>query len=289
LLLCIGLALSTVLWTDWGRDQVRGLVVKTITNEIAGRLEVDGFDELSLSHVRAHGIRIFAPDDKLAISAETADIEFDLMAIFRGTPGWERAEIHDGKVFVTENPQGKINMEETFRSRSELGKGPEAEKTESEKTESEKPNDAEGESRLDLRNMVTSDAQLVISGGSLPSLRLVNLYGIMRVHVLGDGKVELRFDEYRGFFERGLPTGTLRFRDVAGQVVPSHKRLLHFEGRGKTEGTPVAFSLDIFTKPKKVKIDAHFAELSPGALPTLGVAAWSKFSPSLDVSVRTGK
>lgn len=283
ILACAVLALVIVLYTAWGRDLTRAAVTDAITQEIAGKLEVDGFDALSLTRVHARGIRIFAPDGKLAIGAARAIIDFDLGALMAGRYGWERAEIFNGKVYVTEDASGKINMEETFRARKPASsKG-------STKGEAPKENVKAGDSKLDLKNMVTSDAMLVIAGGSLPRLRLVNLYGIMRVHVLADGKVELRFDDYKGVFARGLPTGTLVFRDVEGQVVPSHDRLLHFDGRGKTEGAPVEFELDIYTEPKKrVKIDAHFPELKPGAAPTLGVAAWSRFSDTFDVNVRFG-
>ncbi len=277
LAVCAALAVKIMLATDWGRARLCLRVSAAITEQIAGRLEVAGFDELSLTRVRAHGIKIFAPDGKLAIEAETADITFEPLSLLRGRYGWTRADIKNGKVYVTEDAQGKNNMEETFRARTP---------SEPATTAAE---DGSSESRLDLRSMVTSDILLVISGGSLPRLRLVNIYGIMRVHVLADGKVELRFDEYRGNFERGLPTGPLLFRDVAGQVVPSDKRLLHFDGRGKTEGAAVSFKLDIFTEPKtRTHIEARFPELSPAALPTVGVAAWSTWSPNLDVKVRFG-
>ncbi len=281
--LLAAMAVGCLLWTKWGRAQVAASVAEVISQQIAGRIEVDGFDELSLSHVRAHGIKIFAPDGKPAIEAETATIDFDLLALLGGSYGWDRADIKNGKVYVTEDASGKNNMQETFRIPPEPGLKKTA-------NASKEAANAGTESKLDLRNMVTSEITLEISGGSLPSLRLVDLYGIMRVHVPADGNVELRFDAYRGKFSKGLPTGTLLFREVAGQVVPSHKRLLQFEGRGKTEGAPVSFELEIFTEPKKlVKIDARFPELSPAALPTLGVATWSKLSPTLDVSVHFGK
>jgi hypothetical protein len=275
----LGGALAILLWTSWGRAHVCKRIASAITQEIAGRLEVDRFEELSLGHVRARGIRIFAPDGKLAIGADTATITFDLRDYLAGDYGWERAEITNGKVYVTEDERGKINMEETFRGRER--------RSEPKRVPTERSENAESE--LDLRSMVTSNALLVISGGSLPRMRLTNLYGIMRVHVRRDGSVELRFDEFRGFFARGLPTGTLKFHDVAGQVVPSHDKLLHFDGRGTTQGAAVAFGLDIFTEPKKrVEIDARFPELTPAAAPTLGVATWSKLSPSLDVEVEFG-
>ena len=66
---------------------------------------------------------------------------------------------------VTENEAGKINMEETFR-------GPRS-------GASERGSDGSSDDReLDLRDMVTSNMTLVISGGSLPNLRMVDEVGM---------------------------------------------------------------------------------------------------------------
>lgn len=276
-----GLAVLGLLGTDWGRAQVRDGLNAAITQEIAGRLEVKRIDSLSFTRVKATGITIFAPDGKPAIEADTADIEFEPWQLLQGHYGWHRADIRGGVVHVTEDSRGRINMEEVFRARH-----PEPEST----REQSAPGDPSDAAKLDLQNMVTSDILLTISGGSLPRLRLANLYGIMRVHVLGDGTVELRFDEYRGIFEQGLPTGKLLFREVAGHVDPAHRRLLHFKGRGKSNGAEVAFKLDIHTKPKKlVEIEAVFPELSVASLSTLGVETWSRASPTLDLDVRFGR
>jgi hypothetical protein len=111
------------------------------------------------------------------------------------------------------------------------------------------------------------------------------------VHVAPDGTTDIRFDDYRGFFEQGLPHGQLKFHAVKGHVQTGHKRLLRFEGKGLFEEAAVSFELDIFTEPKKrVKIDAYFPELSAEVLSTMGVGLWSKLSGSaLEIHVRYGK
>ena len=132
--------------------------------------------------------------------------------------------------------------------------------------------------------MMTSDMVLVIGEGSLPHLRMENLRGTMRVHVLPDEEVELRFDEYSGDFVKGLPTGRLTFHDVKGKVQTEGRRLLRFEGQGQSEGAPVQFVLDIHTEPKtQVEIDAHFEERSAESASTRTFAAWTKFVPGLDL------
>ena len=89
---------------------------------------------------------------------------------------------------------------------------------------------------------------------------------------------------------KGLPHGQLVFREVKGHVQTDRQRLLRFEGKGEFEREKVAFSLDVFTQPRKlVKIDADFPELSAAALSTLGVSAWSKLTPALEVVVHQGR
>jgi hypothetical protein len=154
-----------------------------------------------------------------------------------------------------------------------------------------KPDGSASDARaIDLRGMATSRCELVIGGGSLPPLRLVDLAGIMRVYVAPDGKVELRFDRYSGRIVKGLPTGELAFEDVRGQVQTRQKQLLSFTGRGRSEGAKVAFTLDIFTAPKKrVKIDASFPELSVGAARAKFVSAYTSFSPTIELRVDAGE
>jgi hypothetical protein len=184
--------------------------------------------------------------------------------------------VKGGIVRVTEDARGRVNMEELFRART-------PDKTD--KTEG-RPGK---EGPLDLRTMVTSDMTLAIFGGSLPRLRMQRLHGIMRIQALADGQVTLRFDEYRGHFVEGLPTGRLDFEDVKGHVDTDRRRLLRFAGRGRSEGEPVAFRLDIVTEPKThVRIDARFPRLSRESLATLAFAGYTRFTKNLELNVEPG-
>jgi hypothetical protein len=281
----LAITVTTLLASEPGRAWVRDKINESITSGIAGRLEVAEIEQISLSRVRARGVKIFAPDGKPAIEADRAKLDFSIREMLSGRYGWSRAEVEGCLVHVTEDDQGKINMEETFKGRPKPGESAAAKEKESDKKSKE-----ESGSDIDMRSMVTSGCTLVIGGGSLPKLRMVDLKGIMRVHVLPSGSTELRFDEYSGTFEEGLPTGVLVFRDVAGEVKTGLDRLLHFDGRGKSEGEAVSFALDIFLKPKKrVVIEARFPELTMASISALGVAAFSKFSPTLDMKVHHGK
>jgi hypothetical protein len=277
LVVLASLIVGALFWTPWGRAIVCAQLNATITQGIAGELEVEHIDSLGFSRLVARGITIRGPDGKPAIQVQRAAIDFDLLALWSGRYGWQRAQIDDCTVHLREDKQGKINMEETFKGRPEA----------------EKPKDPQAEKKsgdeIDLQNMVTNRCQLIIGGGSLPDLRLAKLHGIMRVHVLRDGSAELRFDDYRGLIEKGLPTGELEFEQVQGQVQTSNDRLLHFAGQGRSQGAPVEFDLDIISEPKtRVKIDAHFASLSRGSLRALGVEAFSQLSSTLDLNVTHG-
>jgi hypothetical protein len=147
-----------------------------------------------------------------------------------------------------------------------------------------------GAGPLDLRTIRTSNLTLLIGGGSLPTLKMVDIQGVMRIQEFQNGEVELRFDEYGGVFVEGLPTGQLNFRDVKGYVQTGANRLLRFEGGGESEGEPVTYKLDIFTEPHRlVKIDARFPKLSMESLSTLAFSGYTKFTKNLDVTVRHGQ
>ncbi len=269
LLLLVAVSAHMTLASAWGRDWLRARICRAVSSGMQGTLEIDELAAIELPRVYARGVRIVAPDGVPAIDVASADIIFDLSSFLRGDFVWHRAEIRDGIVRVTEDARGRVNMEETFKAPP--GKG----------------NDAE----LDMRTMVTSNMRLEIYGGELPTLRLVDIDGIMRVQVDADGITHIRFDDYRGHFVKGLPHGQLRFRDVKGHVQNGHDRLLRFAGKGEFEDEPVIFDLDIFTEPKKrVLIDATFPRLSYASLSTLGVATWSKLSGgALDIDVHHGR
>jgi hypothetical protein len=261
--------------TASGRAYVARGLCAAIGGGMAGKLEIGRISALGLSSLRAHDVVFRAPDGKPAIEVAQTTVDFDIVALISGAYGFRRADIDGCLVHVTEDAQGKVNMDETFKSR-QPAKAPKA--------------PADGGSAIDLRNMITSDCVLVIGGGSLPPLRLVDLTGIMRVYVAPEGKVELRFDDYRGRIVKGLPTGQLDFEAVAGQVQTQQKQLLSFKGRGRSEGAPVAFTLHIATKPKKrVTIDANFPELSANAVRAAFVSAYTGFSPSITMNVSAGR
>jgi hypothetical protein len=269
LVLVIAVASRAALASDWGRERLRERINRAVSSQMQGKLVIEEIESIELPRVRARGVRILAPDGVPAIDVESADIDFDLSSFLHGDFVWRRADIRNGTVRVTEDARGRVNMEETFRG----------------------PPGPKGDGELDMRTMVTSNMRLEIGGGDLPSLRLVDIYGIMRVQVDADGMTHIRFDDYRGHFVKGLPHGQLRFREVKGHVKNGHKRLLRFEGKGEFEGEFVVFDLDIFTEPKnRVLIDASFPRLSYASLSTLGVAAWSKLSGgSLDIDVHHGR
>lgn len=260
-----------LMFTRSGRALAARGICDAINGGIAGQLEIGRLSELGLGTLRAHDVVIRAPDGKPAIEVAETRIDYDLWGMLTGVQGWERAEIDDCRVHVTEDKRGKVNMEETFKSRSsDKPKGPEE----------------DSGSAIDLRTMVTSRCFLYIGGGDLPPLELVDLFGIMRVYVAPDGKTDLRFDDYRGRIVKGLPTGLLDFQAVTGKVQTKQKQLLEFEGKGKSEGADVAFSLVIATEPKKrVKIDAKFPELSAGAARAMFVSAYTSFSPTIELNV----
>jgi hypothetical protein len=267
-----------LLSTAWGRARIRDQINRSVSSAIQGQLQVGEIEAIALPRVMARRVRIVAPDGVAAIDVERADIDFDLGSFLSGDFVWHRAEIRDGIVRVSEDKLGRINMEETFRARPRASADGTA-----------KPEKGDGE--LNMRTMVTSNMRLEIGGGELPRLRLVDIQGVMRVHVAPDGTTDIRFDDYRGFFAQGLPHGQLKFHAVKGHVQTGHKRLLRFEGKGLFEDAAVAFELDIFTEPKqRVKIDAYFPELTAEVLSTMGVGLWSKLlGSSLDIHVRHGK
>jgi hypothetical protein len=268
-------AAATLLYSDWGRDQVRRRVERAVSSGMMGELRIASIDRIALPWVHARGVQIVAPDGVPAIDVKQVRFELDLGELMDGRLVWHRAEIDGGIVRVLEDRRGRVNMEETFKARKTGSEG-----------DGEPPPE---EGALDLRTMVTSGMTLVIGGGSLPDLRMENIHGIMRIQTDREDAVTLRFDDYRGNFVKGLPTGRLDFVDVKGQVLTDRKRLLRFEGRGKSEGEPVAFALDIHTEPKTlVEIDARFPRLSAESLATLGFAGYTKFTRGLDLDVRHG-
>ncbi|MEY4513889.1 MAG: hypothetical protein RLZZ450_6011 [Pseudomonadota bacterium] len=264
----------TLFYTRWGLEHVTRWVNQGISSGIMGTLEVSRIDRLQWGRVEARGITIRAPDGKPAIEARHAIIDFDPLQVWSKQVGWSRAEIDHCLVHVTEDEHGDINMEKVFEKRRDP--------SQPKKEVGKKSDDA---TDLDLRSMVTSDCRLIISGGSMPTLEMQDLAGIMRVHVPPDGDCELRFDNYSGTFTDGLPTGELVFRNVAGAVMTSQDNLLHFDGQGRTRGSEVAFALHISTKPKQVRIDAKFPEVSFASMSTRAVAVWSKLSPTLELNV----
>jgi hypothetical protein len=267
-----------LMFTGNGRALAARGICDAINGGIAGKLEIGHISELGLGALRAHDVVIRAPDGQPAIEVAETRIDYDLWGMVTGTQGWDRAEIDDCRVHVTEDKRGKVNMEETFKSRT--GDKPK---------EPKEPKDESG-SAVDLRTMVTSRCFLYIGGGSLPPLELVDLFGIMRVYVAPDGKTDLRFDDYRGRIVKGLPTGVLDFEAVTGKVQTQQKQLLEFVGKGKSEGADVAFNLAIATEPKKrVKIDAKFPELSAGAARAMFVSAYSSFSSTIEMNVDTNR
>jgi hypothetical protein len=274
------LAYGLLCKTAWGRDLVRTQANRLVSHAMAGNLEIAHLDELNPPYLRARGVKITDPKGGPCIEVNQIEAWLDLSAIMGGTFAWDRAFIRGGIVHVLEDSRGRVNMEETFAA-------PPASASDGQGTSDAPPESGDPpRDLLDLRTMMTSDMVLVIGGGSLPSLRMEDIRGTMRVHVLPDENVELRFDDYSGDFVKGLPTGRLQFRDVKGYVQNVGARLLRFEGQGKSEGAPVEFVLDIHTEPKQqVEIDAHFRESSLESISTGAFALWTKFVPSLDLRV----
>lgn len=265
-------AMTYLLRSDSGNRWLCGYVTSQIGTNLKGRLEVDRIEDLKVDQVIARGVRFLPPDGgPPAIDVPRVTLTFSPWDLLRGQYGWSHAEVEQPSVRVTELASGKTNMEELFASPKHVARRHE-------------PASSHSGTRVELKSMVTHGAKLWIGGGSLPKLYLSELDGIMRIEIDADGKATLRFDEYEGKLD-GLPIGALAFHGVKGQVFTDGKRLLHFEGAGRTRGEPVDFDLDIAGKPADVHIGTRFAEPSAAALATRMVAAWTAFSPHLDIDV----
>ncbi len=260
-----------LLHTDSGNRRLCSYISRQFDSQLQGHLAVDRIEDLRLDRVIARGVRFVPPDGgPPAIEVPRVTITFSPWDALQGSYGWTHADVEQPLVRVTELPNGKTNMEELFASRE-----PDPSEQPSARRDKGKP--------VALQGMVTKGAKLWIGGGSLPSMYLSDIQGIMRIDIDDEGAV-LRFDEYHGKLD-GLPSGHLDFGDVKGQVWTAGKRLLHFDGRGTNEGQPVVFGLDIVTKPTDVKINTQFAEVGVGSLAARMMAVWSKFSPGIDVEV----
>jgi hypothetical protein len=259
-----------LLRTADGNRRLCEYATRPFNDNLRGRLEIDQIEDLRLDRVIARGVRFIPPDGgPPAIDVPRVTLTLAPWELLHGTYGWAHADVEHPLVRVTELPNGKTNMEEVFASA---------------KPDTGKHDSGSSGPRIELKGMVTEGAKLWIGGGSLPKLYLSELDGIMRIDIDAEGKTVLRFDEYRGKLD-GLPTGGLAFHDVKGQVFTEGKRLLHFEGAGRSKDEPVEFDLDIVGKPADVHIGARFAEASLQTLKTRMVAAWTNFSPHVDFEV----
>lgn len=275
LLVTLGLTVvvGLLIDSDWGRRQIVRVANERVSAAIGGALRIGAIDRISLPTLWARDVQLVAPDGVAAIAVERAEVELDLAALLHGTFAFVRADVRGGIVRVLADPRGRINMEETFRSATP-DDGDEHE------------DDEDAADTLDLRGLATSGMTLIIEGKDLPSLKLTEIVGIMRVHVLGDGRTELRFDGYRGRIVSGLPSGELAFRDVHGMVQTGRRRLLHFEGAGESEGEPVRFALDVAGSPeKKAVIDATFERLSAESVSTRFIAAFARATGGVTLRV----
>ncbi|MET0286425.1 MAG: hypothetical protein ABW352_18230 [Polyangiales bacterium] len=259
-----------LLKSERGNRSLCDFVARKVSGTFQGRLEIDHIDDLRLDMLDARGVRFIPPKGgPPAIDAPHVVLTLSPSKMLQGEFGWTRAVVDHPQVRVTEYENGKTNMEELFAS-------PPKPEGETKPKKDSKP--------IAMENMVTNQAKLWIGGGSLPDMYLSEIDGIMRIDIDGSNAV-LRFDDYKGRLD-GLPSGHLDFADVKGQVWTSGKRLLHFDGDGKNKGQPVVFGLDISTKPTDVQIEAEFEEIGIGSLAARMMAAWSKFSPGIDVKVR---
>jgi hypothetical protein len=274
LLVTLGLtvALGLLIDSDWGRRQIVRVANERVSAAIGGALRIGAIDRISLPTLWARDVQLVAPDGVAAIAVERAEVELDLAALLHGTFAFVRADVRGGVVRVLADPRGRINMEEAFHSATP--------------DHGDDGDDEDAADTLDLRGLATSGMTLIIEGKDLPSLKLTEIVGIMRVHVLGDGRTELRFDGYRGRIVRGLPSGELAFRDVHGMVQTGHRRLLRFEGAGRSEGEPVRFALDVAGSPeKKAVIDATFERLSAESVSTRFIAAFARATGGVTLRV----
>jgi hypothetical protein len=271
----LSVAVGLLIDSDWGRRQIARVANERVSAAIGGALRIGAIDRISLPTLWARDVQLVAPDGVAAIAVERAEVEIDLAALLHGTFAFVRADVRGGVVRVLADPRGRINMEETFRSAAP-----------DEGDEDDDGDDHDASDTLDLRGLATSGMTLIIEGKDLPSLKLREIVGIMRVHVLGDGRTELRFDGYRGRIVRGLPSGELAFRDVRGMVQTGRRRLLRFEGAGESEDEPVRFTLDVAGAPeKKAVIDATFERLTPESISTRFIAAFARATGGVTLRV----
>jgi translocation and assembly module TamB len=111
----IGMALTR---TDWGREEVRSLVLQKLNGAIRGRVEVDEVLEGDLLRmVRLAGVRIYEPDGREFARIDTLSVHYRWSDFLIGSVTFNKVILVGPVVSLRVSEQGGWNFAEVFRGR----------------------------------------------------------------------------------------------------------------------------------------------------------------------------
>ncbi len=196
-----------LLWleTSAGRRYVARRFEAGVTGQIRGRLSIAEVTGLSRRGLRAHGVRFVSPRGGEVLSVEDLELDVQWSALLRGRFISPRGRVKGGRVTLREGREGRLELDETFRSRESSGEGDAPSST---------------DPPIDLQHLAASGLTLTVRLRDVPSSQGTGVRGEFHVWVPTPGapaRLDVRELAGRVTIEAPLPimlrvtTGTLRF------------------------------------------------------------------------------
>jgi hypothetical protein len=97
-------AIYLVTQTRWGHEQVLGITLRTVSQQLDGTLEIRRLDGNLLTGARLYGLSLRGPDDEPFVIADSAFVEYSFRSLGGDEIVIDRIVLFDADVFIRQMP-----------------------------------------------------------------------------------------------------------------------------------------------------------------------------------------
>lgn len=164
------------LGTSSGRDFVRGALVRFVSDSIAGSMEVEAVDDVSLAGIEAHGVIFLDPNGDAVIEATHVTLELQWWALLGGRFISTRGRVRGGRVWIRGHGTEPLGIDAAFRppSPAERPGAPDAPSDEDDET-------GDSSDVVALRRLAASDIDVLVRVSGAPHISARSVNAILAV------------------------------------------------------------------------------------------------------------
>lgn len=256
--------------TDSGKNWLKVRVEQAVSKAIPGSFRIGALTDLG-PPVLARDVRFYHPDGRMVLSAELAEVEFDLWQALQGRLAFERAAVDGGSIVLSLDPDGRVAFEAAVDAPRKPGE----------------PEDPHGGLHYALQSMHVQNFKVIMKLADAANYTVHDVQGFVAVRRIETSGTRVLLEDIRGRVEPGLLDKRTELLRVDGWIHGKERQVMQLNAKLRIGDGRLDTLVNYFDRDKTpAEITIKKAEGAGELISALLSLAETLFGDTLEVDVK---